>query len=103
MSRKTSRDFLEDPDFRKLSGRKRTVTTILTVCELVLYFGFIALIAFDKPLLSGRLGGGSATTIGIPLAIGVIVCSWVLTGVYVWWANTRYDALVRGVRAKIGE
>jgi len=103
MSGQTAHTILEDPDFRALAGQKRTITTILTVVELTLYFGFIALLAFDKPFLAGRLTEGSATTIGIPIAVGVILLSWALTGIYVYWANTSYDTLVKRVRVKIGE
>lgn len=102
MSGKSAHNILEDPDFKALAGQKRTISTILTVVELTLYFGFIALIAFNKPFLSGKLSENSATTIGIPIAVGVILFSWVLTGIYVYWANTSYDALVKRVREKIG-
>jgi uncharacterized membrane protein (DUF485 family) len=102
MSSKTAHNILEDPDFQSLARQKRTISTILTIVELTLYFGFIALIAFNKPFLSGQISGDSATTIGIPIAVGVILLSWVLTGIYVYWANTSYDALVRRVREKIG-
>ena len=102
MTGKTAHDILDDPDFKALSGQKRAISTVLTIVELALYFGFIALIAFNKPYLAGKLSGTSATTIGIPIAVGVIFLSWVLTGVYVWWANTSYDGLVKRVRDKIG-
>ena len=102
MSGKTAHTILEDPDFQNLASQKRTISTILTIVELTLYFGFIALIAFSKPFLSTKLSETSATTIGIPIAVGVILLSWVLTGIYVYWANTTYDALVKRVREKIG-
>lgn len=103
MSARTVQSMLEDPDFRALASQKRTISTILTIVELAMYFGFIALIAYNKPFLAGTLSGDSATTIGIPIAVGVIFFSWVLTGVYVYWANTSYDSLVKRVRDKIGE
>jgi uncharacterized membrane protein (DUF485 family) len=102
MTGRAAPNILEDPDFQKLAAQKSTISTILTIVELLLYFGFIALIAFNKPFLSGQFAADSATTIGIPIAVGVIVLSWVLTGVYVWWANTTYDTLVQRVRDKIG-
>ena len=102
MSGKTTHHMLEDPDFQNLAGQKRTISTVLTLIQLVLYFGFIALIAFNKSFLSGKLSENSATTIGIPIAVGVILLSWVLTGIYVYWANTSYDTLVKRVREKIG-
>jgi uncharacterized membrane protein (DUF485 family) len=96
MLRKT--DILNDVDFKSLSGQKNTVSLVLTVLELALYFGFVALFAFNKPFLSAKLSG--AITVGIPIAVGAILLSWVLTGVYMLWANNKYDALVKKVKDK---
>jgi len=93
-------EVLEDSDFKTLSSQKKTISIILTIAELVLYFGFIALIAFNKPFLAQKFSG--AITVGIPIAVGTIVLSWVLTGIYIRWANTKYDVLVKKVREKIG-
>ena len=95
-------DLLNDPDFKTLVSQKNTISWILTILELVLYFGFIALIAFNKPFLAQKLTAGKATTIGIPIAVGTIVLSWVLTGIYIRWANAKYDVLVKKVKEKVG-
>ncbi len=102
MSKKGKLEILNDEDFKSLSGQKNTISIILTIAELVLYFGFIALIAFNKPFLAQKLHEGVATTIGVPIAVGTIALSWVLTGIYIWWANKKYDVLVKKVREKIG-
>ncbi len=91
---------LDDPDFKELMRRKNAVSLTLTIVMLVMYFGFIILIAYYKPFMSIKVSG--AIPIGIPIAMGVIVFSWVLTGVYVMWANSNYDNLVRKVIAKVG-
>jgi uncharacterized membrane protein (DUF485 family) len=96
----TKETLLKDPDFRKLVSQKNTISWILTIVELVIYFGFIGLIAFNKPFLGMKISG--AITIGIPIAVGTIVLSWVLTGVYIWWANSRYDDMVKKIRDKVG-
>jgi uncharacterized membrane protein (DUF485 family) len=98
--KKTTEEILADSDFKSLSSQKNTISVILTVLELVLYFGFIALIAFNKPYLSQKFSG--AITIGIPIAVGTIFFSWVLTGIYIFWANNKYDVLVKKVKEKIG-
>lgn len=98
--KKTAKDILNDPDFRSLSGQKNIISLVLTIMELVLYFGFIALIAFNKPFLGTKISG--AITIGIPIAVGTIVLSWVLTGIYIRWANVKYDVLVKKVKEKVG-
>jgi uncharacterized membrane protein (DUF485 family) len=102
MSKLKHEDILNDPDFKDLSSQKFTISIILTVLELALYFGFIGLIAFNKPFLAQKLSAGVATTIGIPIAVGTIVFSWVFTGIYIWWANTKYDVLVNKVKEKVG-
>jgi uncharacterized membrane protein (DUF485 family) len=102
MSPKTAHQILDDPEFLKLVRQKNAVTVILTIVELVLYFGFIALIAYNKPFLAEKISEGSSITVGIPIAVGVIFISWILTGIYVLWANNKYDAMVKGVRDRMG-
>jgi uncharacterized membrane protein (DUF485 family) len=64
---------------------------------IALYFGFILLIAYAPALLARRLLPG--LSLGILLGALVIAASWVLTWVYVRWANTHYDSAL----AKLGE
>ena len=59
---------------------------------LLVYYGYIGLIAFDKELLARPLGTG-VTTLGIPIGIGVIVFTVLITGFYVRRANSEYDRL----------
>lgn len=80
-----------------LSSARWRVAIILTVAMMVLYFGFILLVAFDKPLLGRELTPG--LSLGILLGALVIVASWVLIGIYTWWANTHYDAAVAALKA----
>lgn len=80
---------------RAVAAARWKVAIALTGAMIVLYFGFVMLIAFDKPLLGRLLAPG--LSLGIVLGAGVIVCSWLLTWIYVRWANTRYDAELRAV------
>ncbi len=93
-------DLLNDPDFRAMARTKDTISLALTVVMLVLYFGFIVLIAFKRDLFGHRLAGG--ITVGVALGVGVIVASWALTGIYVRWANSKYDAMVETLKRKAG-
>ncbi len=92
-------EILNDPDFKRLSRQKNRISFVLTLMELVVYFGFISLIAFNKQMLASRITEN--ITLGIPIGIGVIIVSWIFTGIYVKWANDKYDALVERVRNKI--
>ena len=80
---------------RAVAAARWKVAIALTGAMIVLYFGFVMLIAFDKPLLGRLLAPG--LSLGIVLGAGVIVCSWLLTWIYVRWANTRYDAKLRAL------
>lgn len=81
---------------RALARTRWRIAILLTAIMIAVYFGFIALIAFDKPLLATRIAPG--LTLGILLGVCVIVASWLLTWVYVWWANAHYDARVEALR-----
>jgi uncharacterized membrane protein (DUF485 family) len=99
---KNAHQILDDPEFKKLKSQKDAISVVLTIVELVLYFGFIALVAYNKPFLAQKWSPDAAMTIGIPIAIGVIVLSWVLTGVYIFWANSSYDVMVKNVKDRVG-
>jgi uncharacterized membrane protein (DUF485 family) len=83
---------LKDPNYQTLKSRRSRFGLWLTMAMLVVYYGFILLVAFDKPLLATRLGAG-VTTIGMPIALAVIVFTVFITAIYVRHANREYDAL----------
>ena len=93
------RALLESADLRHLIARRWRVSLLLTATLFVVYYGFILLVALDKPRLSVRLG--EATTLGIVLGVLVIVLSWVLTAAYVVWANLAYDPEVIRLRDRL--
>src|SRR5262245_49822522 len=85
-----------DPRYRELESKRARYGWLLTVLMLIVYYGFILLVAFGKPLLSRPIGGG-VTTIGIPIGLGVIVFTIIITGLYVRRANREFDALADSV------
>jgi uncharacterized membrane protein (DUF485 family) len=93
------RQLLQDPEFLQLTSSKTRVSLILTALTLLVYYGFIFLVAFKKSVFGIKIT--TNITLGIPIGIGVIVASWLLTGIYVRWANSRYDTLVQSVRDKV--
>jgi uncharacterized membrane protein (DUF485 family) len=73
-----------------VAARRWRIAIWLSVLMLAAYYGFILLVAFDKALLSQLITSG--LSLGILLGALVIVFAWVLTMIYVNWANTKYDA-----------
>jgi uncharacterized membrane protein (DUF485 family) len=90
-----------DSRYRALVRRRDRFAWTLSAIVLAVYFGFILLVAFDKPLLAAPIAGG-ATSLGIPIGLGVILLSIVLTGVYVRRANGVFDAELAAIRAEHG-
>lgn len=81
---------------RSLAAARDRIAALLTAAMVAIYFGFIALIAFAKPFLARQLVPG--LTVGIALGVLVIVASWLLTLVYVRWANAHYDTRLDDAR-----
>jgi uncharacterized membrane protein (DUF485 family) len=89
-----------DPQFKELIAKRSGLAWILSILMLVIYFGFIMMVAFKKEVLATPLGTG-VTTIGIPLGLFVIVSAFVLTGIYVNRANTKFDELTKAIVEKV--
>jgi uncharacterized membrane protein (DUF485 family) len=79
-----------DPRYRQLVSRRARFAATLTAIMFAAYFGFVLLVAFDKPFLARSLSGG-ATSVGIPLGLGVILLAIALTALYVRRANAEFD------------
>jgi uncharacterized membrane protein (DUF485 family) len=90
---------LASPAFHALVARRWRVSLALTALLFLLYYGYILLIAVNKPALAARMGG--VTPIGIPLGVAVIIGSWVLTALYIVWANRTHDPEVERLRGQL--
>jgi uncharacterized membrane protein (DUF485 family) len=86
-----------DPNYQLLKSKRSRFGWMLTVLMLIVYYGFILLIAFRKDLLAARIGDGVMTW-GIPIGFGVIVFTVVITAIYVQRANSEYDDLSEKVK-----
>jgi len=80
------------PKYQELKAKRSSFGWWLTLAMMVVYYGFILLVAFAKPLVSQRLGTG-VMTLGIPLGFGVIVFTVAITAYYVNRANSEFDEL----------
>ena len=81
-----------NPKYQELKAKRNRFGWTLTIIMLIVYYGYIALIAFNKAFLAQPIGSG-VTTLGIPLGMGVIIFTIAITGIYVRRANGEYDRL----------
>ena len=87
-----TRRIAANPKYQELKAKRTSLGWWLALAMMLVYYGFILLVAFNKPFLAQRLGDG-VTTIGMPIGLGVIVFTIVITGIYVRRANTEFDRL----------
>ncbi|MGP0061598.1 MAG: DUF485 domain-containing protein [Beijerinckiaceae bacterium] len=78
-----------------IAAKRWKIAIALSVIMLVIYFGFIVLVAVDKPFMSILLMPG--LSVGILLGALTIVSCFILNGIYVVWANRVYDEEVAQV------
>ena len=76
--------------------KRNRLGIFLTALMLIVYYGYIALIAFDKKFLAQPIGTG-VTTLGIPIGMGVIIFTIVITAIYVRRANGEFDTLTKEI------
>lgn len=83
----------DSPRFKELVQKRSRFAWLLSLITLALYVSFILLIAFEPQWLGTPIAAGSTITRGIPIGVGLIIISFVLTGIYVYRANGEFDRL----------
>ncbi|MBX3206871.1 MAG: DUF485 domain-containing protein [Labilithrix sp.] len=86
-----------DAELAELAARRWRVAVTLTAAMMAAYFGFLFLVAYAKPAAGALVVPGLSW--GILLGALVIVTAWAVTGVYVVWANARYDTKLEELRS----
>jgi uncharacterized membrane protein (DUF485 family) len=91
-----------NPKYQELRSKRSRFGWWLTLLMLVVYYGYISLIAWNKPFLSQPIGAG-VTTIGVPIGMGVIIFTVIITGIYVRRANGEFDKLTREILEDVAQ
>jgi len=90
-----------NPKYVELVRSRSSWGWSLSLLVMIIYYGFILVVAFNKELLAQPLYEGTIITVGIPVGIAVIVASFLLTGIYVWRANSKFDDLTKQIKQEI--
>jgi len=97
MSELSASRIQNNPKYHELVKQRDVLAWTLTVLVLVIYYGFILLVAFAGGFLAEPISSTSVIPIGVPIGVGVILSSVVLTGIYVYRANQVFDPLIREI------
>ena len=88
---------MKNVHFQELVRTRSSFAWTLAIIMLVIYYGFILLVAFGKGFLATKVGGG-VTSVGMIIALLVILSAFILTGIYTFRANSRFDELTAKLR-----
>ena len=86
-----------NPKFHEFIGMRNRYSIIMSILGAVAYYGFILLVAYDKEFLAGKIGEGYTMSIGIPIGVGVIAFTILITWIYVRRANSEFDDISAGI------
>ena len=86
-----------NPKFHALVRQRDGFAWLLTLLVLIIYYGFVLLVALAPDFVTQTISAGSVIPVGMPLGVGVILASIVLTGIYVYRANTTFDTMIRDI------
>ncbi|MCK6373347.1 MAG: DUF485 domain-containing protein [Zoogloea sp.] len=81
-----------NPKYQELVSKRNSYGWIMTALMMIVYYGYILLVAFNKEFLAQKTGAG-VTSLGIPIGVGVILFTIIITGIYIRRANTEFDDL----------
>ena len=96
MSSKKTNEVLQSAAFKKLVKTRWNISLTFTFIMLFVYIGFLMVVAYHKDTL--KLPLGDSLNLAIVVGLGIILFSWLITGVYVYWANNYYDESVKEIK-----
>lgn len=96
MSNIKTNEILQSAAFKKLVKNRWNISLTFTFLMLFVYIGFLMVVAYHKETL--KMPIGDSLNLAIIVGLGIIIFSWLITGVYVYWANNYYDAEVKEIK-----
>jgi uncharacterized membrane protein (DUF485 family) len=87
----------QNPKFHELVRKRGRLAVALSVIVLGSYYCFMMVVAFAPDLLRTPLAEGANLTVGVPVGAAIIVVSWLLTGLYSYFANGEFEELNKDV------
>ena len=85
------------PEFQELRRRLLRFVIPTTAVFLVWYATYVVLGTFARDFMARPIAGGSIN-VGIVLGLAQFATTFLITGVYVWFANHRLEPLAEQIR-----
>ncbi len=90
----------EHPKYQELISKRKSFSIKLGVFVLVMFYAYILTIAFNKEILATKIGDG-LTTVAFPIALAILVISFITTLIYVKRANGEFEDLTNEIKKDV--
>ena len=101
MDKNSIQEVVSTPHYKELVRKRATFSNTLAIIMLASYYLFILAIAFMPDILRTPISQGSVTSVGLVIGVGIIFLSFILTGIYTYVANSKFDALTQKIKDEI--
>lgn len=85
--------------FKKIVTIRWVISIAMLVILFILYYGYVLTIAWNPEIMAKKVTEN--LNVGIVSGVVVIVGAWLLTVIYVSWANSKYDKVVEELKNEI--
>ncbi len=85
-----------NPKYIELVSKRNSFGIKLGIFVLVMFYAYILVIAFNKEILATKIG--EYTTIAFPIALAILVISFITTIIYVKRANGEFEKLTNEIK-----
>ncbi len=89
----------QSPEFQELRSKLRRFVFPMTAFFLIWYASYVLLGAFAHDFMATRVFGN--VNVGLLLGLGQFVTTFVITGLYVRFANRQLDPRAAAIRSKL--
>ena len=89
-----------NPKYKELVSKRNSLGIKLGIFVIVMFYAYILVIAFNKELLATKIGDG-VTTIAFPIALAILVISFITTLIYVNKANGEFENLTNEIKKDV--
>jgi uncharacterized membrane protein (DUF485 family) len=98
----SSQDYLavqDSPEFQELRNRLRRFVFPMSALFLIWYFAYVLLGAFAHDFMAIKAWGN--VNVGLLIGLGQFVSTFIITGLYVRFANRELDPRAEAIRAEL--
>ena len=90
-----------NPKYHEMVSKRNRFGWMMAMLMLAIYYAFIMTIAFAPEVLGTPISDTSVISIGIPVGLGVIISAFLLTGIFVYRANTEFDRMNEEIKREV--